>query len=104
MKRFIKAVAAAALICCIFIFGLIAYGASALPDEISVSENGASCIGTVFTVNENCNAKPALKSKGVSRYESQITALKMFPVKDITVTVTKRRFVAPGGDAVGIKL
>lgn len=104
MKRFFKAVAAAALIFCIFILGAVVYGVSNLPDDITVTENGETNLGTVFSVKENDEAQPALKGEGKSRYESQITALKVFPVKDITVTVTKRRYVAPGGDAFGIKL
>lgn len=104
MKRFIKAVTAAAFIFCVLIFCAVAYGTASLPDEISIAENDNAHLGTVFSVEENEQAQPALKSEGKSKYESRITALKVFPVKDITVNVTKRRYVAPGGDAFGIKL
>ncbi len=103
MKRFFKAAAALLMIFGIFVFGVIAYGVSAFPDEITVAQNEASSLGTVFSIKET-KAKPALRSEGEKRHKSQITALKIFPVKDITVTVTKRRYVTPGGDAFGIKL
>lgn len=104
MKRFIKAVTAAAFVFCLFVFCAVAYGISSLPDEISITEDDNAYLGTVFSVKENKKAYPALKGECGEKYRSQITALKVFPVKDITVTVTKRRYVVPGGDAFGIKL
>lgn len=103
MKRFIKGVVAAFSVLSIFIFGTIAYGFSALPDEISISEGDGADIGVVFSI-ENETVTPTLKSEGEKKYRTKVTALKLFPVKDIDVTVTKRRYVTPGGDVFGIKL
>lgn len=103
MKRFIKGVAAAASVLSIFVFGTIAYGFSVLPDEISISEGDGAKMGAVFSL-ENETVTPALKGEGEKKYQTKVTALKIFPVKDIDVTVTKRRYVVPGGDVFGIKL
>lgn len=103
MKRFIKGVAAAFSVLSIFVFGTIAYGFSALPDEISISEGDGADIGVVFSI-ENETVTPTLKGEGEKKYRTKVTALKLFPVKDIDVTVTKRRYVTPGGDVFGIKL
>jgi len=103
MKRLIKGVAAAASALSIAVFGTIAYGFSVLPDEISVTEGDGTEIGSVFSLEEE-TATPALKGEGEKKYRTKVTALKIFPVKDIDVTVTKRRYVAPGGDVFGIKL
>lgn len=104
MKRFIKAVTAAVFIFSVFIFSFVAYGNVNLPDNISMAENDGADLGAVFSIKENENVQPVLKGELKSKYETRITALKLFPVKDITVTVTKRRYVVPGGDAFGIKL
>lgn len=103
MKRIIKGVALAASALSVFVFGTVAYGFSSLPDEISVTEGDKLNIGTVFSLEDE-TATPALKGEGEKKYRTKVTALKIFPVKDIDVTVTKRRYVVPGGDVFGIKL
>ncbi len=103
MKRIIKGVALAASALSVFVFGTVAYGFSSLPDEISVTEGDKVNIGSVFALEDE-TATPALKGEGEKKYRTKVTALKIFPVKDIDVTVTKRRYVAPGGDVFGIKL
>lgn len=103
MKRLIKAVTAAFFAVSIFVFCAVAYGVSALPDEISITENKGTDFGAVYSL-EDKNVSPVIKGEKVGKYRAKVTALKVFPVKDITVTVTKRRYVAPGGDAFGIKL
>ncbi len=104
MKRFFKAVSAAALIFSIPVFGAVAYGTTNLPDEVNIIENENVNLGSFFSAAENKQAQPVGTGNAKKQYKSQITALKVFPVKDITVNVTKRRYVAPGGDVFGIKL
>ncbi len=104
MKRFFKVMAATACILCVFIYSTVAFGVSNLPDEISVIENDGVDLGLFFSVKEDEKVQPALSGKLKKEYNSQITALKIFPVKDITVNKTKRRYVVPSGDVFGIKL
>lgn len=103
MKRLIKGVTAAASALSIFILGTIAYGFSALPNEMSITEGDSINIGTVFSIKDE-TVTPALKGEGEKKIRTKVTALKIFPVKDIDVSVTKRRYVVPGGDVFGIKL
>lgn len=104
MKRFFKALSATLSALCIAVFGTVAYGASTLPDEIYISQNDNISFGSLFSADkgeEIC----AVGTGGIKpEYKSRITALKVIPVKDITVNVTKRRYVALGGDVFGIKL
>ncbi len=104
MKRFFKVMAATACILCVLIYSAVAFGVSNLPDEISVIENDGVDLGLIFSVKEDEKVQPALSGKLKKEYNSQITALKIFPVKDITVNKTKRRYVVPSGDVFGIKL
>lgn len=104
MKRFFKVMAATACILCVLIYSAVAFGVSNLPDEISVIENDGVDLGLFFSVKEDEKVQPALSGKLKKEYNSQITALKIFPVKDITVNKTKRRYVVPSGDVFGIKL
>lgn len=103
MKRIIKGTVAVVSALSIFVFGTIAYGVSSFPDEIRISEGNSEDINSVFSI-ENETVTPALKGEGEKKYRTKVKALKIFPVKDIDVTVTKRRYVAPGGDVFGIKL
>lgn len=102
MKRFFKALSAVSAIICIAIFSAVIYGTDSLPDTISITENESPDLGTVYSVS----GEPALEAGTwtAGRFNSRITALKVIPVKDITVSVTKRRYVGIGGDVFGIKL
>ena len=102
MKRFFKALSIAFLVPCISVFSLIAYGSGNLPDEISITENETPDFGSVFSAESNFAV--AAGTDSFREYNSHITALKVIPVKEIKINVTKRRYVGLGGDVFGIKL
>ena len=102
MKRFFKVLSVAFLIPCISLFSLIAYGDINLPDEISITENETPEFGSVFSAESEYAV--AAGTKSFSEYKSHITALKVIPIKEIKINVTKRRYVGLGGDVFGIKL
>ena len=102
MKRFFKALSAVFLIPCISVFSLVAYGSENLPDEISITENESACFGSVFSAESDFAVAADTASFG--EYRANITALKIIPVKEIKINVTKRRYVGLGGDVFGIKL
>ena len=104
MKRLIKALSAFMFAVCIPIFLAVIYGTAKLPDEVSVSESETVNLGVCFTEEKREPLRSASTAWGKTEYDSKIMALKVIPVKDIKVNVTKRRFVAPGGDVFGIKL
>ncbi len=102
MKHFLKALCTALLVLCIGVFSAVVYGTKNLPDNISVADNESYDLGAVFSMQENVALAAGTASSG--EYKAQITALKIIPVKDITVNVTKRKYVGIGGDVFGIKL
>lgn len=104
MKRFFKAVSAALFVLCAAVYGFVAYGASSLPDEICITEDESVNLGEIYSI-QTVETVHAASSEGSGRVcKSKITALKLFPVKDMTVNVSKRRYVSLGGDVFGIKL
>lgn len=102
MKRFFKALSVIFLVPCISVFSLVAYGSENLPDEISITESETPDFGTVFSAQSDCAV--AAGTDSFREYKSHITALKVIPVKEIKINVTKRRYVGLGGDVFGIKL
>lgn len=103
MKRFFKAAALMAMIFSIAVFGAVAYGAENLPDEISIVEAETVDLGILYSADVH-QAQPAGTGTAIRSYQGRISAMGLFPVKNVTVSVTKRRYVAPGGDVFGIKL
>ncbi len=104
MKRFFKALSVFLFALCIPVFSAVVYGVSELPDEVSISESETVDLGSVYFEEKREPVRSASAGCGNFEYNSKIMALKVVPVKDIKVNVTKRRFVSPGGDIFGIKL
>ena len=102
MKHFFKALCATFFALCVGVFSAVVYGTESLPDNISVADSDGYDFGAVFSMRENVALAAGTLSSG--EYKAQITALKVIPVKDITINVTKRRYVGIGGDVFGIKL
>ena len=102
MKRIFKALSAVLLIVCIGVFSAVFYGRETLPDEISITESESLYLGSLFSTDANLAIEAGAGVSG--EYRAQITALKVIPIKEITVNVTKRRYVGLGGDVFGIKL
>lgn len=102
MKRFFKALSVILMMLCISVFSVIAYGSKNLPDEISLTENESPDFGGIFSAESDFAVEAGTES--LSGYMSHITALKVIPVKEIKINVTKRKYVGLGGDVFGIKL
>ncbi len=102
MKRFFRALSVFVLIFCVAVFSVVFYGNDCLPDEISITENEVPDFGNFFSAEKDFAVAAGTHSFG--EYKSNITALKVIPVKEIKINVTKRRYVGLGGDVFGIKL
>lgn len=104
MKRFFKSLSIVLFSICILIYSAVIYGNSALPDEIVISDGEKLDFGRFYFCQNSEPVRSAAAGISKTEYKSQITALKIVPVKDIKINVTKRRFVAPSGETFGIKL
>lgn len=102
MKQFFKALCALSTALSVAVFSTVAYGTATLPDSITLTEGEALALGTVFS----SEGEPALAAGAgnSTEYKTVINALKVIPVKNITVNITKRKYVGIGGDIFGIKL
>lgn len=105
MKSFFRTLSFIALTLCASIFCVMIYGIKMLPDAVSVADGENPDFGEVYSSSiVNGTVATSANEDDAVEYNSQITALKIFPVKDIKVNVTKRRYVGIGGDIFGIKL
>lgn len=104
MKRFFKTLSVLFFALCVGIFSMIAYGSVYLPDSVTAA-HAEQNIGGIYSVNGSGQAESAgAPAAGGTAYNSEIKALKIFPIKKITVDNAKRRYVAIGGEVFGIKL
>ncbi len=102
MKRLFKTLSIALLILSVGVFSAVIYGTEYFPNEINITEGEKPDFGAVFSAEDNFALAAGTGSS--SEHKTQITALKVIPVKDITINVTKRRYVGVGGEVFGIKL
>ncbi len=103
MKRFFKALSAVSLAASIFIYSVIIYGSAVLPNNIELSAEGRIDLGELYSADTNEVVKAGSFTE-LNGYKSQLTVFDIFPVKEVTVNVAKRRYVGLGGDIFGIKL
>ena len=103
MKRLFKALAVGFLGISVAVFGAVVYGSEKLPDEITAVDSEKIELNNLYDVDVDC-----VQSVGADmsdeKYQGIISAMGLFPVKNVTVNVTKRKYVTPGGDVFGIKL
>ena len=104
MKRFFKALSISFFALCLAVYSAVIYGTASLPDEFHITESDQINLGSVFSAEEGEQVQAAGTIGSGTQVKSRITALKVFPVKDITINVTKRQYVGLGGDVFGIKL
>ena len=105
MKSLFRTLSIIFSVFCVFVFSAVVYGESALPNEISIAESESPVFGVIYSASENGKTVSAATNNSRSEsYNSHINALKIFPVKDIKINITKRRYVGIGGDIFGIKL
>ncbi len=103
MKRFFKTLSVLFFALCIGIFSIIAYGSNNLPDSISATDSFDD-IGGIYSVSCSGDVESVGAVANGAQYGTQIRALRIFPIKKITVDISKRKYVAIGGEVFGIKL
>ncbi len=102
MKRFYKSFTAIIFAAVLAIQGAVVYGDYALPDKVSAAV-GYPDLGGIYSLS----AQTALDASALNddeMYTVKLKVLNCVPVKDVTVSNEKRRYVGLGGDIFGIKL
>ena len=106
LKKFIKSTAVFISVITVMIFSLIVYGDISLPDEIS-SDKSNALYSVLFSTEINYDhAYQAVNTDvpGNIVNSGKIKLLGAIPVKEISVNESKRKYLIPGGELVGIRL
>ncbi len=85
---------------------MVIWGSSTLPDEFFVVDSTAINVSGIYSL-EPARTGEARTVAGVGRtgkYETRVSLLGVFPVKDASVTVSRRVYAVPGGTAFGLRL
>lgn len=105
MKKIIKL---AALVCLFFsgaVFSLIIYGNEALPDEVMTMTEKVKFSAIYSAELDYDNLTPAFNGEEeLQTSKSDIRLFGAIPVKNISISKAPRKYLAAGGDIIGIKL
>lgn len=108
MKNFFKSLSLVLLALSVGVFSAVAYGTADLPNEFNITASDTVELQAPFNI-KHTDAKvrtAATLGEGAAcgEHEAKIIVLGAFPVKTVTVNVTKRKYVNVGGNVFGIKL
>ena len=106
MKRFFKALSLIGLIITSVIFGLVFLEGLKIPDEIHLLDSGTQLVSNIpqTAVYVNSGKSVSSEESGSQSYQLDFRLLKTIPIKTSNVTVRKRQYAVPGGEAFGLKL
>lgn len=109
MNKFFKALSMVLLALCTGVFSSVAYGRADVPDEFSVMRTDTLRLEWPYELlisQEQARAAASFEEggSGSAEHTARVVTLGAVPVKDVTVRVTKRKYVNVGGDVFGIKL
>lgn len=105
LKKIIKTFSIVMSFFVCIIFSLIIYGCEVLPDSIKINDYNAVFSGIYST--DGISAVTPASANNKSNSETSASSVKLFgsfPVKDINIEEADRKYVAPGGELVGIRL
>lgn len=102
MKRFFKNLAGGFAAYCAVIMGFVVYGVRNLPNQYSLAAGGMAELPFFFTLGSEESVNTA--EGAVYTYTARVEALGIVPVKDVSVSVSRRQYVNIGGDIIGIKM
>ncbi len=89
---------------CAAVLGGVGYFCHALPEKVSATEGQSFCVGA-WVQSEPLSADGAVPAVAVGEeYRAQLKLAGVFPLKEVTVTVTEQKTVMVCGTPFGIKL
>ncbi len=109
MRNFIKFLSVLSAVMCTLIFVLIYFAQIIIPARVTIVEkagyNFPKILGfELFNVKSETNLDVLRNNNEIIEQEAQVELLNIFPVKNIKITNSKRKYVIPGGEIFGIKL
>ena len=104
MRKFVRIVCICISVLCAAALSFTVWGAMALPDECSAVNGRMDFGGALFSGEAEPQAATAYADASAQTMTYQVKFLNLFPVKTVSVNVTERRYVAVGGELVGVRL
>jgi len=102
MGKFFKCLSVIGLLFSFIVFSFVGYAQIEVEDDLVVQKAEDIRLSGIYSA-ELKNAIAVQKSKE-EMFDAEIMVFGLFPAKNAKVTVSKRRYVVPGGDIFGIKL
>ncbi len=91
-------------VCCAAVLCGVGYFRYALPEWVSVERGQAFCVGS-WVQSEPLSDAGAVRTAAVGeQYRARLTLAGLFPLKEVTVTVTEERTVMVCGTPFGVKM
>lgn len=106
IKKAIRIITAILSVFSILIFSFIVYGSKIIPDKISAPNDSIEYY-EIYTVRNHSDRIATAFSYGKENFNNSnatVTLLNTFPVKEVNINKSNRKYLIPGGELVGIKL
>ena len=103
MAKIFKVLSVMGLVFSFVVFSFVGYAQISIADEFVVEKAEDLSLSKVFSAHLTETAKTVRKSEK-SVYDAQINVFGFIPAKRTKITVSKRKYVVPGGNVFGIKL
>ncbi len=86
------------------VFILMGYAHIAIPDEITAVKKMSLSTSSIFSLTQSDSVAASGTKESEKSYEVNVSLFKIIPLRKTRVYDLKRRYVAVGGDVLGIKL
>ena len=105
MKKFWKICSTASFFICLLLLGLAFWGEKKLPDSYSTAD-GKPPLNGIFTATAEEGTMNAFADSdaGTAEMTYDVKLWNVIPVKTVSVQLSARRYLAVGGELVGVKL
>ena len=104
MKKLFCVIFGILTVLCAVVLGEVGYFCYALPEQVSATEGQPFCVG-VWVRSESTSVDGAVPAAAVGeQYRAQLKLAGVFPLKEVTVTVTQEKTVMVCGTPFGIKM
>lgn len=103
MAKFARAVKYTLFTLTLCFLSLLLYSFYTVPDEIYTLQDAPSGVSDIYTLTYEQTDSKGMRSFAAGKYKVKVSLLNM-PIKDSTLLVGERRYVAISGDIIGLRL
>ena len=103
MGKFFKCLSVMGLLFSFIVFSFVGYAQFDVEDDFTVEKAEDIRLSGIYSAELKNEAESVQKTID-NVYDAKINVFGIFPAKDAKITVSRRRYVVPGGEVFGIKL